>query len=100
MKYGKLTDGALKTAPNPLCMEDITISNPTEEQYREAGYLPVIYTDPPEQEGYYPVCFWEETETEIVQNWRLEPMPEPDAGEEDLLEALEELGVTDEEETA
>lgn len=91
MRYAKLIDGALQYAPNPIRVggEDIFTNDP-----RPYGYKPVIYPEPPQQEGYYAVPDgWEETETEIRRKWRLEPAPEEDASAEDYEEALERLGV-------
>lgn len=91
MRYAKLIDGAVQFAPNPIRMDgrDIITTDPT-----LYGYKPVVYPEPPEQEGMIAVFDgWEETETEIRQKWRLEPAPEPEAGPEDYEAALGRLGV-------
>ncbi|MBQ2995926.1 MAG: hypothetical protein IJE22_01645 [Oscillibacter sp.] len=67
MKYGKLVDGHLVPAPNPLLGPIFKHYNPTEEVYRKFGYLPVVETAPPE-EGYYEPS-WAEQEGKIVQVW-------------------------------
>lgn len=90
MKYAKLIDGALQFAPNPIRLngEDIFTTDPT-----PYGYKPVVYPDPPQQEGYYAEPNgWEETGTEIRQLYRLVPIPD-EATSEDYEVALERLGV-------
>ncbi len=88
MRYARLTDGALRFAPNPIRDggRDILTTDP-----RPYGYKPVVYPEPPAQEGMIAVPDgWEETESEIRQKWRLEPA-EAEAG--DYEEALARLGV-------
>lgn len=53
------------------------------------GFKPVIVPEPPTEEGYVAVPDgWEETETEIRQMWRLEPVPD-DVDAEELKAELE-----------
>ena len=76
MKYGKLIDGNLVLAPNPIIIGDRQIGNPPGEVYIEQGYKPVIFTDPPVvAEGYVAVPGWEEQADEIVQTWTVELAP-------------------------
>lgn len=85
MRYAKLIDGALQYAPNPIRVDgrDIFTTDPT-----LYGYKPVVRPDPPEQEGYYAIPNgWEETETELIQKWRLEPVPTPEPSDLDRIEA-------------
>jgi len=92
LRYAKLIEGKLSFAPNPIRIggEDIYTTDPT-----PYGYKLVIHAEAPRQEGYYAVFDgWEETETEIRQKWRLEPIPEEDATAEDYEAALAELGVS------
>lgn len=78
MKYAKLIDNSPFFAPNPIRHNGVNISNPYAETYLELGYKPVIFSeptgDPPD--GYYWKPYWSETDTEIHQNWRLEPYEE------------------------
>lgn len=69
----KLIDEQIIYAKNPLEIDDkLIITN----DFTLYGYKPVVIPEAPTQEGYYPVFDgWEETEKEIVQNWRLEPIP-------------------------
>lgn len=91
MSYAKLIDGALDYAPNPIRAggRDIFTTDPS-----PYGYKPVVYPEPPEQEGMVAVFDgWEETESEIRQKWRLEPETEPTARPDDYEAALRKLGV-------
>ena len=84
MRYAKLIDGALHYAPNPIRVggEDIFTNNPT-----EFGFKPVVYPTVPEQDGYYAVFNgWEETETDIRQKWRLEPIRESECNTDECEE--------------
>ena len=90
IRFAKLIDGAMLYAPNPIRLdrEDIFTNDPS-----SYGYKPVICPEPPQQEGYYAVFDgWVETETEIVQLWRLDSVPE-EATSEDYEAALARLGV-------
>ena len=74
--YGKLTDGRLITAPKMLVIGSTKVWNATAEQYAAQGWLPVVYTDAPEQDGYYAESGWAEEDGRIVQEWVLIPIPE------------------------
>lgn len=74
--YGKLTDGRLIHAPKMLTVNDTHVWNATAEQYAALGWLPVVYTDAPEQDGYYAESGWAEEDGRIVQEWVLVPIPE------------------------
>ena len=76
MIYAKLINNQLQFAPRKLPVGEFVVYNPTTEMLTEAGYKPVIYTDPPETEpGYLAVPGWEETEEAIVQTWTVELAP-------------------------
>lgn len=76
MDYAKLIDGNLIFAPRKLPVGDAVVYNPTPEMLTEAGYKPVVYTDPPVvAEGYMAVPGWEEQADEIVQTWTVELAP-------------------------
>lgn len=82
MKYGKLTDGVLAPAPNPLRYAGKKIYNPSDALYTEAGYLPIVETPYPETaegEAKYYTSSWEEQEGQIVQIWTETDAPEPAA---------------------
>lgn len=82
--YAKLMYGTLRSAPNKVDYNGKIIFNPTEEILLELGYLPVTYTDMPTDapDGKHYESHWEQTDTEIVQVWKLVddpiyPTPEP-----------------------
>jgi hypothetical protein len=74
--YAKLINGNLTIAPKMLVIGDTHVWNATAEQYAAQGWLPVVYTDAPEQDGYYAESGWAEEEGHIVQEWVLIPIPE------------------------
>lgn len=74
--YGKLINGNLRIAPKMLVIGDTHVWNATAEQYAAQGWLPVVYTEPPEAEGYYAESGWAEEDGRIVQEWVLIPIPE------------------------
>ena len=80
MIYGKLIDGELVYAPNPILVGGNYIGNPPAEVCEGAGYKEVVYTNPPVvEEGYIAVPGWQEEDDEIVQVWNIEPEGDIDA---------------------
>lgn len=49
--YGKLIDGKLQIAPNPLKVDGKTVANPDKELLLNYGYMPVLATEQPRREG-------------------------------------------------
>lgn len=78
MYYGKLIDGQLRFAPSKLNGDGVVVYNPPAEMYAEQGWLPVVFTEPPDDppEGYTYDSSWEEQEESIVQTWTLVPLPD------------------------
>ena len=68
MIYGKLVDGELRGAPNPLKTEESYIFTNNAAIYLANGYKPIILTDCPSDGKSY-IGSWTETETEITQVW-------------------------------
>ena len=68
MIYGKLIDGELRGAPNPLKTEESYIFTNNAAIYLANGYKPIILTDCPSDGKSY-IDSWTETETEITQIW-------------------------------
>lgn len=69
--YAKIkSNGQLQIAPNPL---RIVISNPTDIQYKEWGWLPVINIESPEYdpETHYAVSHYELDGEQIKQVWEI-----------------------------
>lgn len=72
MKYGKIILGTLKVPQNYPCSIEHNgkrIYNPTEEQYLEAGYLPIEEIIPKKIEGKVAVASYEVVGDKIVQKW-------------------------------
>lgn len=79
MKYAKLEDQTLIYAPRAIRWRGRTVINPSGEKLVELGYKPVRYTEPGEApEGFTWAPRWEETESEILQVWELEELPQTD----------------------
>ena len=92
MIYGKLIDGELRGAPNPLKTEESYIFTNNAAIYLANGYKPIILTDSPSDGKSY-ISSWTETETEIIQVWTEQPKTETDeATPEQLEEALRQIG--------
>ena len=92
MIYGKLIDGELRGAPNPLKTEDSYIFTNNAAIYLANGYKPIILTDSPSDGKSY-ISSWTETETEIIQIWTEQQQTENDeATPEQLEEALRQIG--------
>lgn len=68
MIYGKLVDGELRGAPNPLKTEESYIFTNNDAIYLANGYKPVILADSPSDGKSY-ISSWTETEAEIMQVW-------------------------------
>ncbi len=95
IKFGKIKDGALMAAPKTLRKDGKVHYNPSEELYREEGYLPVADTPSPEvSEGEAPKHYtshYEEIDGKIVKVWSETEPPEVTEAEptaEDKLAAL------------
>lgn len=69
MRYGKIVDGKIKFANNPLWIGDTMIANPTKKHYTEAGYLPVITQPMPQRDGYYYEPYYTEIAGAIYEFW-------------------------------
>ena len=75
--YAKLNGSSLQMAPNRVTYDGHIVFNPGADVLSALGYKQVVYTEQPEAvEGMIPVSTWEETETEIVQVWKEEKIPE------------------------
>ena len=80
--YGKLINGQIIPAPNPLHVNRGMVYNPSAYLYASVGYKPIIETIQPEQteggtEVYY-TPHWEEINGEIVRIWTETDPPEPE----------------------
>ena len=80
-KFAKIENGILNVPqnyPGSIELDGKTVHNPTEEQYRAAGYLPLEEHDPEEQEGKVAVATYSlnKKKTAIVQSWQYVDAPE------------------------
>ena len=73
-KFGKLNDQIITYFRNPLRVDGKDIFTNDPELLLQYGWKEVIFTNPEEREGYYPVSHWEETDTQIIQTWTYEPI--------------------------
>lgn len=79
MRYATLSNSQIHYAPNPIKVGNSYIGNPPNEVYIEAGYLPVIETEPPEtDEWHYAELHWVERGNSIVQEWEIVEIPATD----------------------
>ena len=100
--YGKIIDGNLVTAPNPM-FTNITdedteksaryrVFNPTNEQYETEGYLEIVETDYPDTDKYYEKRYIER-DGKIYGEWveaEAPEVPEPTPTADERIAALEE----------
>lgn len=83
MKFAKIVCGAIQVPQNYPCqivLDGQVIVNPTEVQYRAAGYLPLEETEPEEIEGKIAIAVYTENKRKkkIVQSWTYVDAPEED----------------------
>lgn len=73
MAYGKLIGAKMFDAPNILNKDGKQYINPSDEMYREFGYLPLEYTTIPDmKEGYHLVQSWIDGNDRLIQVWNYE----------------------------
>lgn len=82
MQYGKLIDGQIVPAPNPIKVNNGRVYNPSGYLYESIGYKPIFDTPQPEQTddgtaAYY-ISNWEERDGKIIKVWFEEIPPESD----------------------
>ena len=87
--YAKLIDGTLHTPPNPLIINGTACYNPKPARLLEHGYLPVIDTEPPDDETTAYAPRWEIIENQIVKVWVPATPEEPQPAEPNPLEILQ-----------
>ena len=72
----KIIDGVIVYAPKKIKHfvdgVEYAVINPTDEMLADAGWLPVVYTDPPNApEGWHCEATYTEWPNEIHQDWTL-----------------------------
>lgn len=79
MKFARIICGTLDVPQNYPCqilLDDQIIVNPTEDQYRAAGYLPLEETEPEEIEGKVAIAHYRiNDQGVIIQYWSYEDEP-------------------------
>ena len=78
--YGKLINGQIVPAPNPLHVNRSMVYNPSGYIYESVGYKPIVDTPMPEPEDgteVYYTSHWEEQDSQIVRVWTETDPPEP-----------------------
>lgn len=69
-KFGRLENGQLVYAPNPLIISGRPVTTQRADIYFTQGYKPIEYTAQPSAElGYVWVASWMETDSKIVREW-------------------------------
>ena len=83
MMYGKLMNGVLFTAQKMLIINGEEVWFPSQEQYAEQGYKPVMIDSQPSAEaGYHAEIHWSETDDSIEGAWTVvQDSDEPTAEE-------------------
>ena len=75
--YAKIIDGIIVYAPKKIKRiingAEYAVINPTNEMLAEQGWLPVVYTDPPDDapDGWHYEATFTEWPNEIHQDWVL-----------------------------
>ena len=88
MQYGKLVDSQLIPLRQPLKINGLDTYTNDAAVILAQGWKPVVYIEPPKQEGYYAVAEWMETEDAITQVWTLHEAPEPDPDPYEIIDTL------------
>lgn len=76
--YAKLIDGQLVPMHQPLKIggKDTFTNDPA--VMLSQGFKPVVFTDPPTQDGYYAISEWVDTGDAITQVWALTEVTPPE----------------------
>ena len=74
--YGKIIDGKLVTAPNPITIGKYRVHNPRSEHYEAEGYLEVIEIEYPSETDKYYEKQYVEREGKIYGEWVETEAPE------------------------
>lgn len=90
MIYAKLENSELIYAPPVVKIGRTNYIPPPASWLEENGYKPVHYTEEPTEDGKYAVSHWAETESEIMQEWELIPLPDEIQNDE-IIRRLEEI---------
>lgn len=86
--YGKIIDGKLVLAPNPLASGAHKIYNPRPEKYVAEGYLEIVEIDAPDDGKYYEKQYVE-IAGKIYSEWVEAEAPEQQPTADERITALE-----------
>lgn len=76
MKYAKLINNTISYAPRKIRQNGRWYFNANENIMRAEGWLPVIFTEPPEvPEGYMLQEYFTIFDGQIIQNWAVVEIP-------------------------
>ena len=90
--YGKIIDGKLVLAPNPLVTWRYKIHNPRPEDYIEEGFKEIVEAEYPADDGKYYEAHYVERNGKIYREWVEAEAPEmivPTPTAEERITALE-----------
>lgn len=77
MRYGKIVNGNLELAPNPLIIDGKHVFTSDPDIFAWEGYLPIEYTPVPDYpEGYEATYKWAEKDRRIIRIWEIQPASE------------------------
>lgn len=78
--FGKISNGSIYYAPNPLVIDGVKYSTNDKELFRRAGYYPVEYTERPVKSGYYHLPTFVQEGEVIKQIWEEREIPSEGEG--------------------
>lgn len=87
--YGKIREGKLVLAPNPMAVGKYKVYNPLPAQYEAEGYLKIIETERPVDAGKHYEKEYSEKDGAIYALWVEASMPERTPALEDRILAVE-----------
>lgn len=91
--YGKLINTMLVCAPAHIELNGLKIWNPSENQYIDSGWKPIVFTEQPDPEpGFVYVAGWKETSKRITETWTKKEAPDVVSDSEALAELMEVIG--------
>lgn len=91
--YGKIIDGKLVLAPNPMVSGGYEIYNPRPEDYKKEGYLEVVEAELPADTDKHYEKQYVERDGKIYAEWieaEAREVPEPTPTADERITALEE----------
>ena len=72
-KFGKVEDRALILCQMPFDIGGVPYWSTDPAILNQAGYYPVVHTEPPQREGYYYTDYWELFNEQCLEKWEEHP---------------------------